>query len=394
MRTKSYLFRILTFITLLLTLFAHPAGPALAADPVVRVMPAAPTVQVGQTVVVSITVDAVTNLFGLEFHMQFDPAVLEVVDANTAVPGVQIAPGSFLSPDIAPQNQANNTVGTIDFALSQTSPSTPVSGSGTLATITFRGRAAGSSTVAFTSVSLSNNVGATITASAQNGVVTVSATAPAATATSTAAAPTATTAPPTATTAPPTATTAPPTPTATVGAGATPAATPTATSTPVRTPTPVGPTPTPIRTTPTAPAQPSTCALQGHHVVRAGETLYSIGRAYATQPTFISSCNGIVNPSRIFIGTRLGIPTAAWTQIPAGPVAVRQFTPGSPPPAPGPTPGPTPVPATCRFYHTVQRGETLTRISIRYGSTIWAIGRANRINNLNIIFAGQVLCVP
>jgi LysM repeat protein len=373
MRTKSYLFRILTFITLLLTLFAHPTGPALAADPVVRVMPAAPTVQVGQTVVVSVTVDAVTNLFGVEFHLQFDPAVLEVVDANTAVPGVQIAPGSFLSPDIAPQNQANNTVGTIDFALSQTSPSTPVSGSGTLATITFRGRAAGSSTVAFTSVSLSNNVGATITASAQNGVVTVSATAPAATSTST--------------TVPPTATTAPPTPTATVGAAATPTRTPTATSTPVRTPTPIG-------STPTAPAQPSSCALQGHHVVRAGETLYSIGRAYAAQPTFISSCNGIVNPSRIFVGTRLGIPTAPWTQIPAGPVAVRPFTPGSPPPAPGPTPGPTPVPATCRFYHTVQRGETLTRIAIRYGSTIWAIGRANKINNLNIIFAGQVLCVP
>jgi LysM repeat protein len=372
MRIKSTLLRITALTTLLLTIFAHPVGPVLAQEAGIRVMPGAPTIGVNQTVVVSITIANVTNLYAAEFHMQFDPSIVEVVDANTGTAGVQIAAGSFLSPDIIAQNQANNAVGTIDFAISQSSPSAPVSGNGTLATITFRARATGSSPIAFTSVTLSNNVGATIAVADQNGVITVATTAPAATAT--APAPTATA---------PAATATAPAPTATV-----------APSTPTGTPVPATPTPTAAPRTPTPVATPRapTTGIQGYHTVRSGETLFSIGRAYATQPDAIARQNGIVNTSRIFVGTRLGIPVAPWSRIPAGPVAARQFTPGGT--APAPTPAPSPAPATCRFYHTVQRGNTLTAIAIRYGTNIWAISRANNIANVNLIFAGQVLCIP
>jgi LysM repeat protein len=44
--------------------------------------------------------------------------------------------------------------------------------------------------------------------------------------------------------------------------------------------------------------------------------------------------------------------------------------------------------------HTVQAGETLYRISLRYGVTLTALVQANNIPNPNLIFVGQVLIIP
>lgn len=320
--------QILTLVVLLSASFA----PAMAASTVVAVSPAAGAVNVGETLVVNITVADVTALFGAEFHLTFDAGKLEVVDADATTDGVQIALGSFLSNDFVAQNTASNTAGTVDFGVSQMSPHGPVSGSGVIATITFKGKANGSAALNFSSVLLADSSGTQISATFQNGVVTVS------------------------------------------GGSTTPA------------PTTAAPTTTATATT-TPPA--TGCTVQGYHVVRAGETLYSIGRAYATLPNKIASCNGIVNVSRIYVGTKLAIPVAPWSPIPAGPVAVKQFTPGGTVPAPDPMP-PAPVPG-CRYYYTVVRGDTLTAIAVRYGTSVWAIGRANSIYNLNLIYPGQVL---
>lgn len=333
MKTRTAL-SVLTLITLLFTLFSLPGSPVLAATANVKLHPAAASVQPGQTVNVSVLVENVTSLYGIEVHLTFDPALLEVVDANTATDGIQIAHGDFLSADFVAQNVADNVAGKIDYAISQMHPQTGKSGGGTIAIITFRGKAAGTSAINFTGVLLSDPTGGQIQATSANGSVTVGGVAP-----------TPTTPPPTATTPPPTTTTAPPT------------------------------------------TQPGTCTVQGYHTVRAGETLFSIGRAYATRPDRIAACNGIVNANRVYVGTRLAIPVAPWSPIPSGPVAVRQFTPG----APAPTPPPS---ATCRYYHRVVRGETLTLIGLRYGVSIWTIARANNILNLNLIYAGQVLCIP
>jgi len=48
----------------------------------------------------------------------------------------------------------------------------------------------------------------------------------------------------------------------------------------------------------------------------------------------------------------------------------------------------------CSFYHTVQRGETLSGIAVRYGTTVHAIMQANHIWNPNHIRVGQDLCIP
>ncbi len=333
MKSNRVLRLLSAWLLLAAALISTPTPQALAADPVVKIVPATSTIQVGETVVVSVTVENVSNLFGAEFHLSFDASTLEVVDADAGTEGVQISMGDFLAPDFVAQNLADNATGTIDFAISQMAPHGAVSGSGTLATITFKGKAAGTASVSFTNVLLADAGGGQIPSSSQNATVTV-----------------------------------------TSGATATPAPT---------TPAPTTPAPT---ASPTAPPA-SSCTIQGYHTVRAGETLYSIGRAYATDPNAIAACNGIVNPSLIYVGTQLGIPVAPWSPIPPGPVAVRQFTPDGSTPAPSPSTG-------CRYYHTVQWGDTLTAIAVRYGSDIWSIGLANSISNLNLIYTGQVLCIP
>ncbi|NWF70552.1 MAG: LysM peptidoglycan-binding domain-containing protein [Chloroflexi bacterium] len=49
--------------------------------------------------------------------------------------------------------------------------------------------------------------------------------------------------------------------------------------------------------------------------------------------------------------------------------------------------------AVCARTHTVQRGETLSRIARTYNTTVAALQTLNNISNVNRINAGQVLCV-
>src|SRR5687767_4998443 len=44
--------------------------------------------------------------------------------------------------------------------------------------------------------------------------------------------------------------------------------------------------------------------------------------------------------------------------------------------------------------HTVQYGETLTSIAVRYGVSVDALVAANRLASPNLIVAGQVLIIP
>jgi LysM repeat protein len=96
------------------------------------------------------------------------------------------------------------------------------------------------------------------------------------------------------------------------------------------------------------------------HIVRPGETLYRIARYYGVDMWVLARTNHIVNPNLIYVGQRLIIPTGG----------------------------------TAGFIHVVQPGETLTRIALRYGVSMWAIARANGIYNLNHIWVGQRLLIP
>ncbi|MBC7225951.1 MAG: LysM peptidoglycan-binding domain-containing protein [Thermoflexales bacterium] len=136
-----------------------------------------------------------------------------------------------------------------------------------------------------------------------------------------------------------------------------------------------------VLTAQAASAAPARWAILGYHVVRPGETLFCIGRAYGVDPWAIAAQNSIVNPSRIYAGMSLAIPDA-YRALPPGPRCTPQFGP------------PVPSPCTCATYYTIQIGDTLTRIGIRFGVSPWRIAECNGIYNMNYIRAGDTLCIP
>jgi LysM repeat protein len=56
--------------------------------------------------------------------------------------------------------------------------------------------------------------------------------------------------------------------------------------------------------------------------------------------------------------------------------------------------GAPPKPSTCRWYHTVQPGQTLSGLAAWYGVSVNALMAANGIANPNTVYAGRKLCIP
>lgn len=100
------------------------------------------------------------------------------------------------------------------------------------------------------------------------------------------------------------------------------------------------------------------------YTVQAGDTLFRIGQAYGLSWTQIAEANGIVNPNQITVGQQLKIPVDK------------------------------PSDTQQSFVHTVQAGETLFLISLRYGVASQAIAEANNLQSPYVIFPGQTLAIP
>jgi len=101
-------------------------------------------------------------------------------------------------------------------------------------------------------------------------------------------------------------------------------------------------------------------AQAAEHVVAPGETLSSIAGRYGTSVSALASTNRLANPNFIVAGQRLRVPSS---------VAVSSV-------------------------HVVRRGENLSSIAARYGTSTAALARANKIRDPNFIVAGTKLRVP
>lgn len=150
---------VLAALVLCLALPGLLPGPARAAPGVegarLSFLPAPAAIQGCETISVQVWANDVAGLYGVDIALAFDAGVLEVVDADTARPGVQVQHGGFLSPDFVVSREADNTAGTVHYTVSQVAPSPPVDGSGVLLTVLFRARSATSaSAVAFTQADL------------------------------------------------------------------------------------------------------------------------------------------------------------------------------------------------------------------------------------------------
>lgn len=93
------------------------------------------------------------------------------------------------------------------------------------------------------------------------------------------------------------------------------------------------------------------------HVVKRGETLWSISNIYGVTMNQIITINQLENPNLLMVGQALVIPVN-------------------------------------NDFHIVRPGETLWSIARRYGVTIEALMLANGIVNPNVIFVGQVIHIP
>jgi hypothetical protein len=118
--------------------------------------PASSTTAVGGTRDIMVQLENVANVFGAEIALSFDPTILAVVDADPGTPGVQIFTGSCPAPDFVLTNEADNSLGTIGYILTQLSPTPPCDG-GKVATIRFVCLTEGIGQVAFTSYVVSDD---------------------------------------------------------------------------------------------------------------------------------------------------------------------------------------------------------------------------------------------
>jgi LysM repeat protein len=364
--------RVALLLPVILLASTLPLSHSLAAGTIVRLIPASQSIAVAQVTTLTVQAENVDNLYGYQVAIVFNPTVLEVVDADAAKPGIQVALGSFVKPDFVQQNSADNSVGAIICVVTQIAPTPAVNGTGDLLTISFRGKAQGISTVFFTDTTLARGDGTEIPATQESAQIIVGA-----------------------------------------------VTQPTPTNTPTPTGTFVVPTSTPV----IGPTPGQTII----YVVRSGDTLYSIARRFGVSLQALMQINGITDPSYIQVGQQLLIPQGlVFTPTPPVPAATpfvyivqpgdtlysiaRRYgttvytlavvnhianpalifagqalvIPGGIPPVP-----PPPV-----RIHVVQPGETLFSIARRYGTTVWAIAMANHLYNPNVIYAGQTLVIP
>ncbi|MFQ5341482.1 MAG: cohesin domain-containing protein [Anaerolineae bacterium] len=141
----------------------------------VVVNPGESTVEQGDTTATTVRVLSAAGLYGAELHIEFDPAIVQVVDADPDRPGVQVLPGALFTERnyYAAANQADNRAGTIDFAAALLNPEPPIDGGGDLVTITWRGASPGSTTIHLASVDLSDQAGQLLPAQLEDGSITV-----------------------------------------------------------------------------------------------------------------------------------------------------------------------------------------------------------------------------
>ena len=140
-----------------------------AADAIVRCQPVTASGAVGDILSVDLYVENVADLYGADVRLSFDTSIAQVVDADAGASGVQVQPlSAFLVPDFVIRKTADNSAGTIWYAVTQLNPHDAVSGSGPLARVSFQALKAGSFTMPFTYHKLAQRDGSEIPATTQS----------------------------------------------------------------------------------------------------------------------------------------------------------------------------------------------------------------------------------
>jgi len=267
----------------------------------------------GETRSVQVLLDNIEHLVSIELHISFDPGYVTVEDADPAVEGVQISPGTLPMTAQVVQNEVNNGAGVIVYQAAQ-DPANPARGSGVVASFTVQAVNEGGSPLRFNIVKLLDPAGQPLAVDDQlDGLVVISAASA-----------------------------------ATDGGGSPPA-----TSTPTAPPASGAP-------ASGAPSSGAPAVGDIYHTVQPGENLYRISLRYGTTVDAIVAANNLPSRNSIKAGQVLRIP---------GGSSMGQLT------------------------YVVKAGDTLYSIARRYGKTVNALAALNGISAPYTIKVGQVLVI-
>ncbi len=133
------------------------------------------------------------------------------------------------------------------------------------------------------------------------------------------------------------------------------------------------------------------------YVVKPGDTLGYIADQYGISSAELVRANGIDDPDYIYVGQKFDIPGCGnqgmgmpmHEDLPGGPVMADDRADG---PAREPQVGPET--AMRERTYTVQGGDMLSYIAEQYGVNVYTLASYNGIDNMNFIYAGQVLHIP
>jgi len=104
------------------------------------------------------------------------------------------------------------------------------------------------------------------------------------------------------------------------------------------------------------------------YTVQKGDILSSIAKRFGVTLAALQQANNITNPDKIIVGQKLTIPAGSSAAAPAASSGSRSYT--------------------------VQRGDTMGTIAVKFGVTVAQLQAANNIADPNKITVGQVLKIP
>lgn len=116
-------------------------------------------------------------------------------------------------------------------------------------------------------------------------------------------------------------------------------------------------------------AIPAIASASHTHVVRPGDTLWSIARRYEVSVEALVSANQLADPDALRLGQELVIPDVGERQAPS-------------------------APSGARLRHVVVAGDTLWSLARHYQVPVQTIVEVNKLNNPDALRLGQTLVIP
>ena len=129
--------------------FLQVASSQVSGNTIVKVQPSETEVRVGETFSISVVIESVENLYGLDVTLRWNSSVLEFQSVDLHL-GVESHPGGVLHEDSGAEIYiAENNASEAEYVLAATSvgPASSFNGSGTVFSISFKAMGAGQSSL-------------------------------------------------------------------------------------------------------------------------------------------------------------------------------------------------------------------------------------------------------